>query len=102
SLEEHHRTDVVCGAPEVPRSANPIRFPSSMIRTRALAVCVATLTSAGMVAWSGAVGDVPVVRAGGQTEMLFADPDGDLVPNCLELLMLTDPGRADSDGDSVD
>jgi hypothetical protein len=33
---------------------------------------------------------------------LFDDVDGDMVPNCIEEVMHTDPRKADSDGDGID
>ena len=68
------------------------RLPSAVI-----AAAVLLLTSVGL---QMSFADGKSMHASGSG--MFDDPDEDMVPNCLEVVALTDPQRADSDGDQID
>ncbi|MCA8956645.1 MAG: hypothetical protein KDC87_11270 [Planctomycetes bacterium] len=67
-----------------------------LLRTACLALLVAVLLSS-RDEWCGSTA---LARADANAP--FDDPDGDMVPTCIEELMQTDPNRADTDADGID
>ncbi len=71
-----------------------------LLASAALALSLVTITYPTSLTWSGAGGAALSLDAGSGSP--FDDPDGDMVPNCIEEVMRTSPLNADSDYDGID
>jgi hypothetical protein len=71
-----------------------------LLASAALALSLATISYPTSQTWSGG-GDL-ALSLDASSGSPFADPDGDMVPNCIEDVMRTSPTDADSDYDGMD